>query len=145
MLKRNIVIDAVALLVYMLVSFPALTGIPVHEWMGLGLYVVFFVHVCVQTGWILSTIRRVRDKKPAKEVGRLVLNVLLLIFLTLVTVSGLMVSGHVLPSLGLYANGYFFWAPLHAFSAKALFALILIHIVIHLRTVASFFKKAKPA
>ena len=35
------------------------------------------------------------------------------------TVSGLMVSGTVLPVLGLYAPGYFFWDPLHAIAAKA--------------------------
>jgi uncharacterized protein HemY len=48
-----------------------------------------------------------------------------------VTVSGIMVSRHILPLFGLVAPGYFFWNPLHSLSAKMLLALVVIHIVIH--------------
>ena len=59
-------------------------------------------------------------------------------------VSGLMVSGAVLPFFGLYAEGYYFWGPLHAVSAKLLLALLLVHVVAHWRWVASFLKKKGP-
>ena len=38
-------------------------------------------------------------------------------------VSGIMVSGDVLRAFGWYAEGYYFWDPLHAVSAKVLLAL----------------------
>ena len=37
----------------------------------------------------------------------------------------------VLPALGLYARGYFFWDPLHAASAKVLLALLLVHLALN--------------
>ena len=43
-----------------------------------------------------------------------------------------------LPALGLYADGYYFWDPVHAFSAKLLLALIIVHIVVHWRWIFSF-------
>ena len=62
---------------------------------------------------------------------RLLLNGALLFLLALCVVSGLMVSGTVLPAFGFVAQGFFFWDPLHAFSAKALAALLLVHIVLN--------------
>ena len=60
-----------------------------------------------------------------------------------VTVSGVMVSGAVLPTFGWYAQGYYFWDPLHAVSAKALMALLLVHVVVHGKWIAAWFKKRK--
>ena len=48
-----------------------------------------------------------------------------------------------LPALGLYADGYYFWDPLHAIAAKALLALLLVHVVAHWRWLAGFFKNGK--
>ena len=41
-----------------------------------------------------------------------------------------MESGAILPALGWYAEGYFFWAPLHAAAAKVLLALIVVHLAL---------------
>ena len=46
--------------------------------------------------------------------GNLVLDLLIVVVLMAVTVSGVMVSGAVLPTFGWYAQGYYFWDPLHA-------------------------------
>jgi hypothetical protein len=62
-----------------------------------------------------------------------------------VTVSGLMVSRHILPLFGLVAPGYFFWNPLHSISAKVLLALLLVHIVSHWRWLASLFGRHRKA
>jgi hypothetical protein len=48
-----------------------------------------------------------------------------------VTVSGLMVSRHILPLFGLVAPDYFFWNPLHSIAAKILLALLVVHVVVH--------------
>ena len=55
------------------------------------------------------------------------LDVALVIAVVVVVLSGLMESGAVLLSFGLYAEGYYFWGPLHATSAKVLLALLIVH------------------
>ena len=60
----------------------------------------------------------------------MVLDATLLLALAVVVLSGLMESGAILPALGWYAEGYFFWAPLHAAAAKVLLALIVVHLAL---------------
>ena len=84
MKRSHVLFDVAALVVYLLAANPALTGIPLHEFIGLGAFIV----------------------------------------------AGVMVSGTVLPSMGLYASGYHFWDPLHAVAAKVMLAALLVHVVV---------------
>lgn len=70
-----------------------------------------------------------------------VLNGALLVALAFCVVSGAMVSGTLLPSLGFYATGYYFWGPLHALSAKVLLAALLVHIVLRTPATASVLRR----
>ena len=141
--KRLFAVDAVALVVYLLVATPALTGIAVHEWLGLAVFVAFLVHCVQHAGWIADTVRAA-VRAPAR-VASLALDALILAAFMVVTVSGLLISGAVLPAFGLYAGGYYFWDPLHAIAAKALLALLLVHVVVHWKRLYNFFKKGKGA
>ncbi len=79
----------------------------------------------------------------AARVARWALDALIAVALAVCAVSGVMVSGAVLPAFGLYAEGYFFWDPLHAASAKVLLALLLVHVAVHWRWLAGLFGKGK--
>lgn len=141
--KRNLIVDALALLVYLVVANPLFTGIGVHEWIGLGLLVVFFVHCALHTDWVVDAIHSTFSSPSWTKTGNLALDALILAAFMVVTVSGLMVSGAVLPTFGLYAEGYYFWDPLHAISAKVLLALLLVHVVVHGKWFVLFIKKGR--
>ena len=117
MKRSHVLFDVVVLAVYLLAANPALTGIPPHE---LGAFIVVAAHVSVSADGLGGRGR----------VGQLALNAVLLLSLAACAVSGVMVSGTVLPSLGLYATGYHFWDPLHAVAAKVLLAALLVHLVV---------------
>ena len=104
-MNKHIVFDIVMLVVYLTAAFPAITGIPAHEWISI------------------------------------VLNVLIALALAACAVSGIMISGTVLPTFGVFATGYYFWDPLHALSAKILLALLLIHLVLNGRAVLIMFQR----
>ena len=131
--KRSLIVDAAALAAYLIAANPALTGVPIHEWVGVGLFVVFLVHVVQHFDWVVETVRTLIDHPSASRVGHFILDILILVAFMVCTVSGLLVSGTVLQAFGLYADGYFFWDPLHAASAKALLALLVVHIAVHWR------------
>ena len=61
--------------------------------------------------------------------------------LSTVFVSGLGMSGAVLQAFGLYAEGYYTWSPLHAAAAKALFALLLVHMAVHAGSLYNLLKR----
>lgn len=120
MRKPRVVFDIAVLAVYVVAANPVLTGIPLHEYLGLGAFVVIAAHVVASGAGLAGRGRP----------GRLVLNAVLLVALAATVVSGVMVSGDVLPALGLYATGYHFWDPLHALAAKVLLAALLVHVVL---------------
>ena len=141
--KKNLAIDVAALAVFLAVANPALTGIGVHEWLGLGMLLVFFVHALLHAEWAVEALRGSIARPSWGCTGNLVLDALIVVALMAVTVSGIMVSGAVLPTFGWYAQGYYFWDPLHAMSAKALLALLLVHVVVHGKWLARVFKKGE--
>ncbi len=148
-MRGKLIIDAVALVAYVVVSLPSLTGVAFHEWLGLAVFVVLAVHLAQHLYQVIlkrasepdGTARRTA---PAR-VARAVLAVLLAVALMVCVVSGVMVSGAVLPTFGLYAEGYYFWNPLHAVSAKVLLALLLIHLFLNAGIAYRLLRKKKPS
>ena len=128
---RLFIVDAVALVVYIIAANPAVTGLALHEWASLGLAFVFVVHTAQHYDWAIEAFKNLRHPSSLAQTARLVVDILLVVVFMVVTVSGLMVSRHILPLLGLVAPGYFFWNPLHSMSAKVLLALLVIHIAIN--------------
>ena len=121
---RMLVVDVLALALYIVVSLPALTGVGPHEWLGLGVGLVLLVHGVQHADFVTRLLSGHRSLRVA---GRVLLDVALVIAVVVVVLSGLMESGAVLLSFGLYAEGYYFWGPLHATSAKVLLALLIVH------------------
>lgn len=117
--RPKVVLDVVLVVAYALAASPALTGVPLHELVGIGAFLAMLAHAVASSGRLLA------PGKPA----RAALNLLLVASSALCVVSGVMVSGTVLRALGLYATGYGFWNPLHAAAAKLLLAVVLVHVV----------------
>ena len=132
--RKLLAVDAACLLVYLVAASPALTGIGIHEWLGLGVLVVFFAHAAMHVDWAVEAVRSAFARPSWARTGNLALDLLIVAAFMTVTVSG---------SLGLYADGYYFWDPLHAIAAKALLALLLVHVVAHWRWLVGFFKNGK--
>ena len=141
--RRNLVLDAVVLAAYLVAANPALTGIGVHEWVGLGVFAVFFAHVLAHAGWAVDAVRATLRAPSWGRTGNLALDALALVAFVVFVVSGLLVSGDVLRAFGLYAEGYYFWDPLHAVSAKVLLALLVVHVAVHAKWIAAWFRKGK--
>lgn len=139
--RKNLVVDVAALAAYAAVANPALTGVGVHEWISLGLVVLFFAHCAMHVDWVVDTVTGAARRPSPARVGNLVLDVTTLVVFMVVIVSGLLVSGSVLLAFGLYADGYYFWDPLHAIAAKVLLALLLVHLVVHWKWLYRFFRK----
>ncbi|MEC4271755.1 DUF4405 domain-containing protein [Adlercreutzia sp. R25] len=123
MKRSHVLFDVVVLVAYVAAANPVVTGIPLHEFVGLLVVVLVAAHVVASADGLLA-----RGRKGG--VARMALNAVLLLSLGTCAVSGVMVSGDVLPALGLYATGYHFWDPLHAFAAKVLLAAIIVHVVV---------------
>lgn len=143
MRKPAIAIDAAALVLYLLAANPAITGIPVHEWIGLGVLLALFIHCAMHFEWFAQSLRTMRKNPLSMQTARMLLLLAAGLSLVVCCLSGLLVSGTVLAAFGLYAPGYWLWKPLHAFSAKLLLAFTIVHIATHARQVAALVRKLR--
>ena len=141
--RRLFAVDVTTLEVYAIAANPAVTGVPAHEWLGLGIAVLFFVHLAQHAIWCMDSARASLSGPSWSRTGNLALDVAILLAFAMVTVSGVLVSGTVLPLLGSFATGYFFWDPVHAVAAKVLLALLLVHIAVHWKWIYSLARKGK--
>ena len=139
-LKKALVFDAVVLAVYAFSANPAITGVPVHEWAGIAVLLAVVVHTAMHFNYIADTLLAASHRKGVR-LAKTVFDVALIFAFALCAVSGVMVSGTVLQVFGLYAEGYYFWAPLHAASAKVLLAMLLVHAVANWKLIATGFKR----
>ncbi len=137
----NLIVDVVVLVAYLVVANPAITGVGLHEWLGLGLLVLLVVHVALHVDWVVEAVRSAHAHPSAMRAGCLVVDALAFVALAVCVVSGLFVSGDVLRAFGWYAEGYYFWDPLHALSAKVLLALALVHLALHGKWIAGAFSR----
>jgi hypothetical protein len=138
---RDIIIDTILLAAYLIVEYPSLTGLFIHEWVSIGLVLIVFIHTIFHWDWTLDTLRCFKGCCTALARWNLVIDIALFVVFMIVVVSGIMVSRYVLFSFGFYAPGYFFWKPIHAIFAEVLLALVIVHIVIHWRWIFSAAKK----
>ena len=128
--KARIALCIVAGAAFAIAVFPQLTGVPVHEWVGLAALTALLAHLAASLDSLGGLMRAVR-KGSMLAAARFALDVALFAALAVCVLSGVLISATVLPAFGLFAPGYFLWDPLHATSAKALLALVLVHAVTH--------------
>lgn len=143
MSKTAVLVLAVLSVAFVTANLPGLTGVPIHEWLGVAVALVFLVHCALHLDWIVAALKSDNKKNAAMRVIYIVLDAVTLILLAVCTLSGILISGTVLPSLGLFASGYYFWNPLHALSAKALLAVVVVHVVLRLPAMTRPFRRNK--
>jgi hypothetical protein len=136
----RLIIDALALAVYLLVANPALTGLAVHEWLSFGLLILVLTHCVSNADSVVDAIHR---RRSSRGIASFVLDVVILVAFMTTMVSGLFVSRHFLSLLGFVAPGYFFWYPVHAIAAKVLLALLCLHIATHWNLIAGFLMRRR--
>ncbi|WP_423802280.1 DUF4405 domain-containing protein [Neobacillus sp. SAB-20_R2A] len=144
-MKKNytkIVLDMMMAITFVLLMNPrVLDGLPFHEIAGLVIGVAILVHIGLNYRWVVNTTKKIFDPKlPNKTRFSYLLNVLLLISMTGVIITGILISRVVLPSLAIQGNHTI--RELHGLSADATLAFVGLHVGVHWQWVMSICKKA---
>ena len=126
--KIHFVVDIIiGVAVLVLLSF-TLTGLTVHEWLGLGFGVVIIVHLLLNWRWIVATTRRFFSKLPGMVRFKSLVDITLFVAMTVVIFSGLMISESALPFLGLHVGQNPFLRTIHSASSTVVLVLIGLHL-----------------
>lgn len=131
LVKTNLLIDMVALLLFLVIQEQRATGLVIHEWGGLLIAAIVMVHLLLHWTWIANATQRFFGSLPAEVRLNYVINVLLFFALTTVVFSGLMMSRVAVPFLADHSIGRFFWRWLHTTASDVIFWLIALHVALH--------------
>ncbi len=137
----NVVIDLALLVAFLVVIDEKSTGVVIHEWLGVGIFLVIVVHVLLHWDWVVGITKRFFKKLKAEP--RINYFVDLGIFIGFITIifSGLMISEIVMPLVGLRGTGGMFWKQLHYQATDITLYLAAIHLALHWRWIKSVFTR----
>jgi len=107
------------------------TGIPIHEWLGIALIPALLLHLLLQWPWIATRTRRL----PAPRTGRTRVNygINLVLFLSMVATiqSGLAISRVAMRSVFSGWLGDRRWGQVHGWASSVLLLMVGLHVALN--------------
>lgn len=129
--KTNLVLDLAITAAFLVVSSPPLTGMAVHEWLGLSYAVAILVHLLFHWDWVVTVTTRFLGTLRSGLRLSYVVDLVLFVALTAAVLSGLLMSKHVLPVLGVAPVSGRQWRGIHELAANVSVAAVAVHIGLH--------------
>ncbi|MEP7136329.1 MAG: DUF4405 domain-containing protein [Chloroflexota bacterium] len=129
--KTKLVIDVAIFIAFLIAMDPRSSGIAVHEWLATAALGAIVVHLLLSWDWIIQTSRRIIGKMNNQARINYVLNWAMFFDVTILMLSGFVISKAVMPALGIALPQNFAWRPLHDLSANLFLVLLGLHTALH--------------
>ena len=139
--KIKLVIDIGIFIAFLIAMDPRSSGIAVHEWLSTAAFAAIVVHLLLSWDWIVQITQRFTTKVNNQSRINYILNWVLFFDVTVIILSGLMISETVVPSLGISLPRNFAWRSLHELSANMFLFLLGLHTALHWSWIAETFKR----
>lgn len=127
---RNFWIDIALFLMFIVDMNTHLTGIAVHEWLGIVLGGSLVYHLFVHWAWISNVTRKLFGKLPTVQRLRYLIDLALFVVMTIVVASGILISRDALPAMGIAINGSRYWSGLHHVTSNLVILLVGLHLAL---------------
>jgi hypothetical protein len=128
---RLFVVDIAVFVLFVLVMDVPLTGLGVHEWLGIAIAIGLITHLVQHTNWIVTTTRRLLFATSWRNRMNYLMMVALFLAFVAVIASGLIISEVALPWLGITTSPEGFWVWLHLASVSAVLWLTALHVALN--------------
>ncbi|MGH1340956.1 MAG: DUF4405 domain-containing protein [Nannocystales bacterium] len=137
--------DVALFILFVVLSAPQATGLPLHEWLSLVFLPVFALHLALNWDWVLRVLGRFTRKLGAKARLNAVWDAILYPWMVFVLVSGFMASVSLFPiALGGWTPDPF-WTTLHHRSSNLLLPAIGVHLALHAKWIAGVVRRRREA
>jgi hypothetical protein len=134
--SRNAVaiyVDVLLLATLLFLFSPRLTGLPIHEWLGISLGAPLIVHLLLSWSWISSGARRFVADRNRRARTNYVLNWLLFVLVIIELTSGIAISQVSLPSMGIHTINDRSWRALHNLTLNWTLLVLGLHVAMNWR------------
>lgn len=127
---KNFWVDLVLFLAFIIDWNLRLTGLTIHEWLGIGLIALFVYHILLHWRWIGAVTQRLTQRLPAVERIKYAVDLLLYLDIVALIASGIWISEVAMRQLGLPLAASGFWRWLHFASADWALWLVGLHLAL---------------
>jgi Prokaryotic cytochrome b561 len=132
-LLLDIVVDVVLLIAFTVDSNTNLTGLVIHEWLGIAFGVAFVFHLALHWGWVLETGRRLFGNEPRREKIKWWVDAVMYLMMGAAVVTGWYISRHAAPALGVGRVNEQFFRSLHGTVANISVVFVGVHLGLNWR------------
>jgi hypothetical protein len=139
--KVKLVLDVSIFIAFIIAMDPRSSGIAIHEWLSTAAFAAIVTHLLLSWDWIVQTTRRIVGTLNAQARVNYILNWLLFFDVTVLMLSGFLISKAILPSLGITLPQNFTWRSLHDASANIFLLLLGIHTALHWNWIVTAFTR----
>lgn len=129
--KTNLILDLTLFTAVLALANPDLTGLNIHEWLGVAFVAGLLTHLLFHWKWIVSVTVQFFQKFWHDSRLNYIVNLLFLALMTGALLSGLMISESVLAVLGIRIEPSPIWEGLHHSLSDAAVLVLGLHLALH--------------
>lgn len=129
--RTNLIFDSIVFLAFLVLANPDMTGMSIHEWLGVAFLAALLTHLVLHWEWIVSVTASFFKKLWHTSRLNYVVNLLFLVLMTGALFSGLMISESVLAFLGISIERNPVWEGLHHTLSDATVLVLGLHLALH--------------
>ena len=137
----NLLSDTLIAVGFVVSMKPFVTGLTVHEWLGLAVGTGVVAHAALHYRWIVGVTKKLFGRLPARTRIYYLIDTWLLVAFLAIIGSGVAMSRAVLPQLGLQGDSSLIWVTVHNLSSTLTLALLAFKLVLHRRWIANTFRR----
>lgn len=141
--RERLALDAAIFAVFVLAANPLVTGMGLHEWIGITVTAPIFVHLLINWDWVTRSAIGLLGKMRMTSRVNLAIDVALFLSVIGVTVSGFLVMPGIANALGLKASGI--WHAVHLWTSDLTIGCTAGHLVAHTGWIADAFGRLNPS
>ncbi len=139
--KVNYLVDLAIFIAFLFALDPRSTGMAIHEWLGIAFGAAIVTHLLLHWKWLVASTRRLFGKLPWATRVNYILNTLLFVAMTIIVLSGIMMSEVALPALGIQLQSGGAWHQLHSLASDAALYLLALHVALHWKWIVNTTKR----
>jgi hypothetical protein len=127
--KHNWLIDIALITGFLLSFFLDVTGLPLHQWLGVGVSALVLLHLYLHWDWVIAVVKRIFGKTSWRARLYLILDAVIMLGAVVILETGLAISTW----LNLDFYNFSTWVDLHIYSSLITLGLVVTKVGLHWR------------